>query len=367
MSNLIDKLFCLPLNPIKRIFPSRFSQFQQCNLREIWSLNHQVSLLPCHPSARLGSISHAVLEAATKGVANDRTSLEALWNDINKKVKNEMLQNQVEEHLLPLEIYAFNYEVKKILCFKMAEQIIGKSGSGVYKEIRAEQWFKSADGKIAGKIDLILPHDDGVEIIDYKTGNILDPEYGDIKDEYKVQMKIYAGLYHEVKNDWPVKLSLIGIDGKKHNVLFNREECEDLINKARKVVDETNELIDAGLLPEDFANPSPSNCKYCSYRPACRKYWFSRESSGKWPCDVIGEVMEKSLLGNGLFRVAINDNDREYVIRGLSAKRHKFLNDDIYNVLFCDLGQDSLEGYYTEKLLTTGYVLNNDKKKASGQ
>ena len=27
-----------------------------------------------------------------------------------------------------------------------------------------------------------------------------------------------------------------------------------------------------------------------------------------------------------------------------------------------DLGQDILEGHYTEQLLTTGYLLNNEKK-----
>ena len=364
MIKLVDELVCLPLSSIERISPSRFNQFQLCSLREIWSSNHQGPLLPCHPSARLGTISHAILEAAAKGVVNDRASLEALWNNITKKVQDQMLQYQVEEHLVPLEIYAFNYEVKKILCFKMSEKIFESSGPEVSGKRSAEQWFESADGKIGGKIDLILTHDDGVEIVDYKTGNVLDSQYDRIKDEYEVQMKIYAGLYHEVKNDWPVKLSLIGIDGKKYCVSFNKEECEDFINQVRKLVDETNELIEAGLIPEDFANPSPSTCKYCSYRPSCKKYWLSRDSSEKWPCDVIGEVMEKSLLGNGLFRVVINDNDRECVIRGLSAKRHKFLNDDIHNVLFCDLGQDSLEGYYTEQLLTTGYILNNDKKKA---
>ena len=365
MIKLVDKLVCLPLNFIKRISPSGFSQFQLCSLREIWSLNHQVSLLPCHPSVRLGTISHAVLDATAKGVVNDRASLETLWDDATKKVQDEMLQHQVEKHLVPLEIFAFNYEVKKILCFKLAEQIIKKYSPELSGGRSTEQWFESADGKIAGKIDLILTHGDFVEIVDYKTGNIIDCQSGGgVKNEYEVQMKLYAGLYHEVKANWPVKLAIIGIDGKKYYVSFNKEECEDLIKKARKAVDETNELIDAELMSEDFANPSPSTCKYCSYRPACKKYWLSRKSFEKWPCDVIGEVMEKSLLGNGLFRVVINDNDRECVIRGLSAKRHKFLNDDIHDVLFCDLGHDSLEGYYTEQLLTTGYLLNNDKKKA---
>jgi len=363
MSKLVDELVCLPLSPVKRISPSRFSQFQLCSLREIWSSNHQNALLPCHPSARLGTISHAVLEAAAKGGVSDRADLESFWNEVSKKVQDEMLQHRIEKHLVPLDVYAFNYEVKKILCFKMAEQILESPGTEAAGKGSAEQWVESADRKIGGKIDLILAHEDGVEIVDYKTGNVLDSPSGSVNDEYEVQMKLYAGLYHEVKGDWPVKLSLIGIDGKKYSVPYSEKECTDLMDKARKIVDETNELIEAGINPEDFANPSSEACKYCSYRPACKKYWLSREQSDRWPCDVIGKVKEKSLLGNGFFRVAINGNGMEYVIRGLSAKRHKFLNDDIQDVLFCDLRQEALEGYYTEQLLTTGYLLNNGKKK----
>ena len=177
-------------------------------------------------------------------------------------------------------------------------------------------------------------------------------------------MKLYAGLYHEVKGDWPVKLSLIGIDRQKYSISFSQEECAELLDKARKLIDETNELIEAGLKPEDFANPSPAVCKYCSYRPACKKYWLSRECSDKWPFDVIGQVKEKSVLGNGFCRVSISNNGRESVIRGLSVKRHKFLNKDVNDVLFCDLRQDALEGHYIQQLLTTGYSLNNEKKQA---
>ena len=363
MSKLIDEFVCWPLSPIRRISPSRFSQFQLCSLREIWSLNHRVPLLPRHPSARLGTISHAVLEAAAKGAVTDRSSLETLWDDVTKKIQDEMLQHQIEKHLVPLELYAFNYEVKKILSFKMAEQIFESSGLEVSGKRSAEQWFESADGKIGGKIDLILTYDDGVEIVDYKTGNVLNSQVGgEVKDEYKVQMKLYAGLYHEVKGDWPIKLSLIGIDCRKYYVSFSEEECAELLDKTRKTIDETNELIERGLKPQDFANPSPAACKHCSYRPACKKYWLSREFTDEWPCDVIGKVKEKFLLGNGFFRVVINGNGREYVIRGLSVKRHNFLNEDINDVLFCDLGQDILEGHYTEQLLTTGYLLNNEKK-----
>ena len=365
MNDLDNEFVYLPLSSVKIISPSRFSQFQLCSLKEIWSSNHQVSLLPSHPSARLGTISHAVLEATAKGAVTDKASFDVQWDDVTREVEGEMLQRQIEEHLVPLELSSFNYEVKKILSFKMAEQIFDSSGQRASGKQCAEQWFESADGKIGGKIDLILHHDDGVEIIDYKTGNVLDAQSGsEVKDEYKVQMKLYAGLYYEVKGDWPVKLSLIGIDRQKYYVSFSQEECAELLEEARRIIDETNELIEAGLKPEDFANPSPSACRYCSYRPACKKYWQSRNHSDKWPVDVLGKVKEKTVLGNGFCRVSISNNGVECVIRGLSVKRHKFLNEDVNDVLFCDLRQDTLDNYYTEQLLTTGYLLNNEKKQA---
>ena len=363
INKMVDDLVRLPLDPIRRISPSRFWDFQLCSLKEIWLSNHQPPLLPSHPSARLGTISHSVLEAAAKGIVTDKVTFDAQWDDMLGKTHEEMLQLSIEKHLVPLEFSAQNYEVKMILSFKLAEKIFGFAGEGTPKGHCAEHWFESADGKIGGKVDLVLNHQDGVEIVDYKTGSVLNAQSGgEVKDEYKVQMKLYAGLYHEVKGCWPVKLSLIGIDGQKYYISFRREECAELLDKAKNIVDETNELILAGLKPDDFANPSPGACKYCSYRPACKKYWKAQDFSDKWPFDVIGEVKEKKVLGNGFCRVSISNNGREFIIRGLSIERHKFLNNDINDILFCDLGQDTLDGHYTEQLLTTGYLVNNEKK-----
>ncbi|GAG72339.1 unnamed protein product [marine sediment metagenome] len=354
MNQLVDKLIYLPLRPISRISPSRFYDFHLCSLKEIWSSDRQTPLLPSHPSARLGAISHTVLEAAANGIITNKTSFETQWDNMLRKTHKEMLQLPIEKHLVPLEYSATNYEVKKILSFRLAEQMFNSTVKGISHKRCAEQWFESMDGKICGKIDLILSHEDGVEIVDYKTGNVLDPKYdSEVKEKYKLQMKLYAGLYYEVKHSWPVKLSIMGIDQKKYFVSFSQEECSKILDKVRKIVDETNELIRADLNPKDFANPSPSVCKYCSYRPACKKYWQIKDYSDIWSFDVIGEVKEKTVLGNGLYKVIISSNGMEFVIRGLDVERHNFLNEDINAVLFCDLGKDTLDSYYTEKLLTT--------------
>lgn len=363
MNKLIDELINLPISPIRRISPSRIYDFLLCSLKEIWSSNNQITLLPLNPSARLGTITHAVLEAAVKGVVTDKASFNTQWDNIIRKTHEEMSKLSIEKHLVPLEYSAPNYEVKKILSFKLAGQMFGTTCFVTSNKKYAEQWVESIDGKIGGKIDLVLNHEEGIEIVDYKTGNVLDNEsVGEVKDKFKVQMKLYAGLYHEVKHSWPIKLSLIGIDRQKYYISFVQEECSELLNKAREIVDKTNELIGVGLKQEDFAKPSPGVCRYCSYRPACKKYWQVRDYSDKWPIDVIGEVKEKTVLGNGFCRVLISNNGMEFIIRGLSFERHKFLNEDINDILLCDLRQDTLDGHYIEQLLTTGYSLKDGKK-----
>lgn len=46
-------------------------------------------------------------------------------------------------------------------------------------------------GYIKGSIDRVKRTADGVELIDYKTGKVLD-DNGDIKQQYIYQLNIYA-------------------------------------------------------------------------------------------------------------------------------------------------------------------------------
>jgi len=319
--------------------------------------------LPVHPVARLGTVTHAVLESAVKGLMTDMGSFESIWNDEQKKVEDKMITNPVEAHLVPLETTVLNYDVKKLMCFGLIEQFLHAPVTEEVVSQETEKWVESSDGKIGGMIDLVIQHKEGAEIVDYKTGSIVDEQSGGgIKEDYVVQLKLYAGIYFEALGSWPVRLSLIGLDKKKYDVSFSHEDCLDLMDKARQLVDEVNELIESGLEPKDFANPSPSTCKYCSYRPACRKYWLIRNSSDGWPIDASGKVKTKTVLGNGFCRVELDTKEGSCIIRGLGSDKYKFLNTDASNLLFCNLANDSTEGHYKEQLLTAGYAFENEEK-----
>ncbi|MCH7535806.1 MAG: hypothetical protein IH948_08720 [Bacteroidetes bacterium] len=169
---------------------------------------------------------------------------------------------------------------------------------------------------------------------------------------------MYAALYHATHGEWPVSLTLVGINQNSVTIEVESEECGALLQKAEKSLNDINELINTGLKPEEFAQPSPEVCKYCLFRPACSAYWNSRQEDDNWPTDVRGKVTGKTMLANGLLRIVIATEQGEIAIRGLSPDRHPFLNDDIENLVFCNLWNENPEGFFVENLFTTGYALD---------
>lgn len=356
--NIKNLIKPLPLIPLLRISPSKYSLLQQCALREIWASSRHTPLLPPSPSARVGSAIHKLLELANGNHLSGENAIHEHWDEEVNNIEKDMLSNPLERHLVPLKIYARNYEVKKILAFKMVNIVndFDRSGTASKKQ-RAEVWVQTHDGKIGGKIDFIGETTNGIEIIDYKTGIIEDDSLdGQPKKVYQQQMRLYAALYHEVHKIWPDKLSLVGIDQKKYDVPFKPDECIQLLEEAKKSLDDLNEAIAKHVSPEDLASPSGVACIYCLYRPACSKYWQVREETSAWPLDIIGEIKEKRILGNNSYRILIAANDNKAIIRGLSA-RHHFLCKNAVFALFCNLGRGASNGFFIEKPVTTGYEL----------
>lgn len=348
-----------PLEDLSRISPSRYLSLKQCPLKEIWASSRQ-PLLPCNPAAYLGTAIHRMLELTFQGRISNRDELSDVWDNEIERLEKEMLNNPVEKHLVPLRMSVFNFEVKKLLAFKMIcslfSDIPRRKNSG--SKSCAEDWVQTPDGKVAGRIDLVKESDSGVEIVDYKIGPLSDDALpGNAKEEYLLQVKMYAALYYAMHGEWPVTLTLVGINQESITIEVEPEECAKLLQEAEKSVDDINELIETGLKPEDFAQPSTEVCKYCLFRPACSKYWESRQEDGNWPADARGRITNKTVLANGLFRVVIATDAGEIAIRGLSPERHPFLKDEIEGVVFCNLRNEKPEGFFVEKMLTTGYAL----------
>jgi len=353
----------IKLEPIKTISPSKYFSLKSCKLKGILSENKFRSLIPSSPSAKVGLIAHKILEMAIKGQIQNEHAMELSWQSICENIEGKMKNNPLEKHMVPLELFAYNFEVKKNMVFAIVRKLMKKEPipfavERVQKQ-EAEKWYKTSDGKIAGIVDLIRYTDLGLELVDYKTGSVTDPAENNVpKLEYQQQLKLYAALYYSVEKVWPTRLVLLELDQKEHVVEFNKNECLELLDSAKRDLEEINKNIASRFNPEDFSSPSPESCKYCGYRPICNAYWKKKQDNDKWPIDVIGEIKEKRTLGNSLLKIVLETDQKTIAIRSLSPQRNSFLQENVKRVMFCNLSNDSKEAFYFENLLTVGYPLS---------
>jgi CRISPR/Cas system-associated exonuclease Cas4 (RecB family) len=365
----LNQLLETNLSPLARISPSRFIELEECALRGAIAASNISRLLPGSPNARLGSIIHKMFELASKRLINDAASFNEKWNETLAQTEAAMASGGLEEHLVPLELHVKNFEVKKNLCLLGIKKLLQlRTMEPLYKDqprttsstagiSGSELSFETQDKKVGGVIDAIHYGEHGVEIIDYKSGTIVEetPAGAIIKKAYQVQLKIYASLYYLKTGSWPVKLKLLGINQQVFDVPFTPEECLLLIEQVKQKLEEINGLLVPGQQWEDLASPSPAACRFCAFRPVCKKYVNSIKEGNDWPVDAAGIIVEKQKFKNG-YRVVLQTTGGKLVVRGLDENRHPVLNEPVENIMLFNLRPDTSAEHFTGGIFTASFA-----------
>ncbi len=329
------------IQPLRRVSPSRYLSLKECPLREIWNSSRQQVLLPNSPAARLGTVIHRLLETAGKGVLErtNATEIQKVWAQLVNKTEQEMQLSWLERSLIPLSQSVAQYEVRKIRACKKAEQIAvaGRRSTSVAKGAsthKFESWLETRDGLVGGSIDEIQETLKGSVLRDYKSGQIMERGVGtaaaEVDEKYKLQLKCYAALFAIKYDCWPIRLEVVPLQGSEIEIPFKPSECEALLRTAVSTLTELNNRIALALSSSEeikiveFANPSPTNCRNCLFRPGCKPYQAAQNLSENvdWPRDVWGSVAEFKLLGNQRLSLILNragSGSRVIRVRGLTA------------------------------------------------
>jgi PD-(D/E)XK nuclease superfamily len=376
----------LPLKRFKHISPSRFTALGSCALREVWHASSERRLLPSFPQAALGSIAHRLLEEAGRGkLANGRPQLVASrWDVLVEDRQRAMRESWLDRLILPFSRSVRDYDVRRGNALHKAEEIAREAAE--HREPRAagahgygfELEVSSSDGTVSGRVDRVISAPGGPVLIDYKSGRFSDRDegtgYDEVKESYRVQLKLYAALYQATFGRWPVVLEVVPISGKRTEVPYAPEEALSLLDQAAASLQETNVQIDrAASLPpyqhaeSRLASPSPSTCRFCLLRPVCAAY---REACGAvdspdWPLDVWGRVRSIRMLGNGRINLRIGQQlskGEELRVRGLdpSPVRHPVLGElqEGDTVSIFNLRRDGADLAYSEGRTTVIYKVS---------
>jgi len=329
---MMNKIGAINFKEIKRISPSQFYSMKNCAYKSLLAeAFDKTPLLPVSPNAYFGTVLHKILELIAKNIIRNEDDFNVEF-DNQVKILEDDLQKNGFGFFVPLKIKLKNFGLKKVQLKKHLQNKIEQPISLSSTKFHSEKWFESQDKLIGGKVDLVIENGNNVEIVDFKTGTImqdcLDDEgdiFSDVKDEYKVQIKLYAYLYFENTNKFPTSLSLIDLAKQKFSVVFSEEECKLVFDEAKKLLKTTNDCVNTKSFS---ANPKEENCKYCLYRPACSFYQVQLKTDFSFN-DVLGEIKDVRKFQNGNVSIFLQNGEKQLTIKNFSSEKYDELNNSL--------------------------------------
>ena len=331
--------------PLRNISPTVFTMAKECGLKAVWAANRKPRLLPASPTARAGIVAHQLLAEAGQGRLHpDKQAIVTRWNELTQQIHSRIKASPIERHLVPLSRSVPDLAVRRIRAVQRAHDIarsrnLSRAGNRGVEEKSGYGYeipVRSSDGLVRGRIDSVIPSAQGPVIQDYKSGSVLESSgenEGQLREEYLVQLKIYAALYAGTYGGWPSSLRIVPLSGTAQEIPFSKPECSELLSEAGTTFKKLNDCIrtqpEASLLVR-LAKPGPTTCRFCEFRPACPPYLAARVEGNAdgWPTDIVGSLAGISQLGNGKLMLRILTTGGLVNVPGISSsKRHPQLSE----------------------------------------
>ena len=255
-----------------------------------WSI-----LLPnLSKAAHLGTIIHRLFEERVKGEIQNEEEYEIKWEHYVEQEEAKIKQNYPSISGVSFSDYDKLYEscdsTMKIEPLSTVDR--SQTSSENRRTLEANV---SYEGYIYGTIDRLIFHDNSIEIIDYKSGEIFD-EKGNIKDSISYQLNLYA-ICCEYQFNIPVKkLTIIRTsDLTEIEIPIQRDNFELYLNNIKNIIDKINYAI-ANKSIEALQTPNADLCGFCNCRHICNNYLRSALRSDNIVDGIVTDCSNKNYL-----------------------------------------------------------------------
>ncbi|MEV6889373.1 PD-(D/E)XK nuclease family protein [Kribbella sp. NPDC051137] len=153
-----------------------------------------------------------------------------------------------------------------------------------------ERWLEDHVIGLGGRPDLVERSGGALTVVDFKTGQ------GDMTDDRRDQLLIYAALVHSSLGELPARAEIRCADGGAHGFGIRSEEIDDVLRRTASARALLNEAAAGRRALE--ATPGPETCPSCPFRLACGPFLQSYQPD--WVC---GHVVAGRVRGTGLLGV----------------------------------------------------------------
>lgn len=277
---------------IQTLSPSSFSWvnhgcgYQVLLHKALQFFHNDTILLPPNKNAILGKIVHKLYELSLKGELHSIADLKNKWEELVLEAKEIIVTTYPTLRNASLNDYD-----KRNSAIRYAMGIIKKTNNaskpGNTLRVYTEKWLDCTEVGLKGIADKLVIDGEYVDIIDYKSGHVKDDD-GNIKNEYIIQLHLYAAMCHFLSIGKPRMLKLIDIEGGDHVVPYSEDYSKQLLSEVQNTLRNLKKVIEARAF-EDYAKPQMGMCANCCCRHVCQYKAIPMDSYYQ---AIIGEVVE---------------------------------------------------------------------------
>jgi RecB family exonuclease len=323
---MIKQAPTLDLKQMSSISPSQLNRLDGCALQVVMQKCYPEGMLPPVAMSYFGNVTHKVIEQATKGELTDEPAIQTRFDVLIAEAETS-LTAKGWTHLVPLKRQVTDFAPRRKQAIRRALSLVPTQAlttgvsSGSYQ---TEQRFESACRRVVGYIDAIRKTSAGVEIVDYKSGQIMDETGLNVKPAYRQQLWLYAYLYWERHGAWPIRLSLIGLTGPAVDVPYTPIDTTTTFQQAVSQLEAINWRIADADWPYLTNGVDSTTCSYCPVRPACPTYTIVPGTKGY--SDVAGLLTTVRQLINGTLLIQLTQAGQTCTITNVPDKHLLTLN-----------------------------------------
>jgi CRISPR/Cas system-associated exonuclease Cas4 (RecB family) len=280
-----------------KVSPSELEIFESCPQRFIWSLDPDKKRNQSNLPSSLGKIAHKVLASVHKGGFEKKNSenRESLFNNIWSAVEKEefeSIQSEWPNTVVPQPIRwpkyfavktSTQYLVEKALSLGEVWKRAGDSSRPINYSNDSYPWvekfLESEILKLKGIPDLVKESSTGLEIIDYKTGNVADPE------TFSLQMHIYLMLVSELSKREVTRLLIRDFTLQEKEILID----QSMIRRIKESILSAEGYLFKQNAP---AKATLENCRFCNFKDICNDFQISNLRAIAEPIFLEGEILQ---------------------------------------------------------------------------
>jgi hypothetical protein len=243
---------------LEYVSPGRTAPLEACFLQVVFGTTPQYrSRVFRGPKARLGSACHALLAGVRRGEffglpqAEWRSKLEHLWNREIAEEERLSQESPLEEHFGSARRWP-GYAIQRARVMRKAREILerrqqARSWTG---RTWAEKPYKTYQGRLRGRADVVYSSGEHTIVEDYKTGGIYERQSKEgkavLKPLYRRQLLLYAAMHHDSTGIWPTVGHIVSLTDDRESIDIDPVEAEREVEVALKLLERFNAQVAQG-------------------------------------------------------------------------------------------------------------------------